>query len=161
MFPIVDGVKLLEVPYLAYWYWKLRPALREVPKVDAKNRFCAHFLLSIHDYNHIPLNLTRFIHDLCRAVRRRCDLDVELDDVGVSFGGGFVCGYLQWRGGCLRPTLKWRSRVSQLWLTDPYGPVYYESNALIVSHDMLKAWHTLVLVAHSFVIHSLSYTAIG
>ena len=154
MFPIVDGVKLQKIPYLAYWYWELRPALREIPKVDANDRFCAHFLLSVQDYNHIPMNLAEFLHDLCRAVRKRCHLYVELDDIGVSFDGGFVCGYLQWRGE-LRSTLEWRDRVSQLWLTDPYGPVYYETNALIVSHDMLKAWHTLVLAAHSFVVPSL------
>jgi len=156
MFPVTDVVKQQDVPYLAYWCWKLRPALREVPKVDGNDRFCAHFLLSIQENNHIPMNLAMFLHHLCQSVRKRCnDQSVELDDVGVSFSGGFVCGYFQWRGGWLRSTLEWRDRVSQLWLTDPHGPVYYETNALIVSHDMLKAWQTLVLTAYSFVVPSL------
>ena len=155
MFPIVDGVKQQAVPYMAYWYWDLRPALRDVPKVDGNDRFCAHFLLSIQDDNHIPMNLAKFLHDLCQSVRKRCDLEVELDDIGVSFDGNFVCGYVQWRGGWLRSTLEWRDRVSSLWVTDPYGPIYYETNALIVSHDMLKAWYTLVLTAYSFVLPSL------
>ena len=103
------------------------------------------------------MNLAKFLHDLCQYVLKRCDLVVELEDVGVYFDGGFVYGCVQWRGGWLRSILEWRDRVSELWLTDSYGPVYFETNAHIVNHDMLKAWHTLVLAPRSFAFPLLHY----
>ena len=44
---------------------------------------------------------------------------------------------------------KWSRTVSDLWLTDLYGPVFYETNALILNGDMLKAWHKLVVTAQA------------
>ena len=35
------------------------------------------------------------------------------------------------------------------WLTDFYGPIHYETNALVVNGDTLKAWHMLVVATHS------------
>jgi hypothetical protein len=123
--------------------------------VDVNDRFCAHFLLSIGDDNHIPLNLATFVHDLCQMVRKRSDIPVELDDIGFTIEAGTICGYVQWRTGWLRSILDWTRSIGDLWLTDLYGPVYYETNALIVSYDALKAWHRLVVAAHSWVLFLL------
>ncbi|KAF9648048.1 hypothetical protein BDM02DRAFT_3187419 [Thelephora ganbajun] len=82
-------------------------------------------------------------------VRKRSDFAVELDDIGFVIEGPFICGYLQFRTSWLRSVLEWSRSVSDLWLTDLYGPVYYETNALIVNGDTLKAWHRLVVAACS------------
>ena len=130
--------------------------MQGIAKVDANDRFCAHFLLSITDDNHIPFYLATFVHDLCRTVRRRTDLSVELDDIWFTIEAGLICGYIQWRTGWLRSILDWTRSTSDLWLTDLYGPIYYETNAFIVNHDALKAWHRLVVTAHSCVVFPLA-----
>ena len=134
-------------PYLAYWYWDLRSALRGIGKAGLSDRYCARFLLSIEDGN-MPGNLTLFVHNLCGMVRKRSDLSVELDDIGFAIDGLFICGYVQFRTDWLRSVLDWSRSVSDLWLTDLYRPIYYETNALILSGDMLKAWHGLVVAAN-------------
>ena len=137
-------------PYLAYWYWDLRPALGGIGKFDLNDRFCAHFLLSIEDGNHdLPEYLALFVHNLCHMVRKRSEHAVELDDIGFVIDGSFVCGYLQFRTGWLRSVFEWSRSVSELWLNDLYGPVYYETNALILNGDMLKAWHKLIVAANA------------
>ena len=124
--------------------------------MDANDRFCAHFLLSIVNDDHVPLNLATFVHHLCRTVRKRSDFAVELDDIGFTIEAGIICGYVQWRTGWLRSILDWTRSISELWLTDLYGPVYYETNALIINHDTLKAWHRLVVAAHLCAISPLT-----
>jgi hypothetical protein len=52
-------------------------------------------------------------------------------------------------GRCTRSVLEWSRYVSDLWLNYLYGPVYYETNAVIMNGDMLKAWHRLIVAAHS------------
>jgi len=124
--------------------------LRGISKVDPSDRFCAHFLLSIEDGNHsVPEHLALFVHTLCHTVRRRSEYAVELDDIGFVIDGSFICGYVQFKTGWLRSILEWSRSVSDLWLTDLYGPIYYETNALILNGDMLKAWHKLVVAAHT------------
>ena len=91
-FPVFDDAKLPKVPHLAYWHWDLRPALPGIAKMDANDRFRAHFLLSITDDDHIPFYLASFVHDLCRMVLRRTDLSVELDDIGFTIKAGLICG---------------------------------------------------------------------
>ena len=106
-FPIFDDAKLPKVPHLAYWYWDLRPALPGIAKMDANDRFRAHFLLSITDDDHIPFYLASFVHrDLYRMVRRRTDLSVELDDVGFTIKAGLICGYIR-----LYPVADWLAPV--------------------------------------------------
>ena len=137
-------------PYLVHWYWDLRPALRGVGKVDRSDRFCAHFLLSVTDRNHnLPEHIALFVHTLCRTVRRRSEFAVELDDIGFTIDGPHVCGYVQFRTNWLRSVMEWSRSVADLWLTDVYGPVYYETNALICNGDTLAAWHQLVVTACS------------
>ena len=152
-FPIGETVVDLErspYPYLAYWYWDLRPAIGGVGKVDLDHRFSAHFLLSIEDGNHnVPENIALFVHTLCCKVRKRSDYAVELDDIGFIINDSFVCGYIQFKTGWLRSVFEWSRSVSDLWLTDLYGPVFYETNALILNGDMLKAWHKLIVAAHA------------
>ena len=48
---------------------------------------------------------------------------------------GSVHRYLQFRTGWLRSVLEWSRSVSELWLTDLYGPIHYETNVLIVNGD--------------------------
>lgn len=97
----------------------------------------------------MPELLALFVHTLCRKVRKRTEYAVEVDDIGFVIDGSFVCGYLQFRTGWLRSVLEWSRSVSDLWLTDLYGPVLYETNALILNSDMLKAWHKIIVVAHA------------
>lgn len=52
------------------------------------------------------------------------------------------------RIGLLCSVLEWSRSVSNLWLTDLYGPVYYETNMLIMNGDTLKAWHQPVVSTH-------------
>ena len=121
-----------------------------VGKADLDPRFCAHFLLSVEDGNHnLPEHIALFIHTLCSKVRKRTDHAVELDDIGFVIDGSFVCGYLQFKTSWLPSVFDWSRSISDLWLTDLYGPVFYETNALILNSDMLKAWHKLIVVAHA------------
>jgi hypothetical protein len=152
-FPIKEGAvnpAQQPYPYLAHWHWDFRPALRGVAKVDLIDHFCAHFLLSIEDGDHnVPEHLALFVHTLCRKVCKWSEFAVELNDIGFTIEDSYVCGYIRFRTGWLRSALEWSRSVSDLWLTDLYGPVYYETNALIVSGDMLRAWHRLVTAAVS------------
>ena len=152
-FPIVEGnadFNRRPYAYLGYWHWDLRPALWGVGKLDYGERFCAKFLLSIEDGNHdLPELLAHFVHKLACKVRKRSEVDVELDDIAFTVSGPFICGYIQFKATWLRSILEWTALVSDLWLTDQYGPVYYQTNALIINNDTLKAWHHLVDVACS------------
>lgn len=92
--PVVD-LGRSPYPYLAYWYWDLRPALGGVGKVGLDRRFSAHFLLSLEDGNHnVPKYIALFIHTLCRKVRKRSGCAVELDDVGFAIDDSLICGYV-------------------------------------------------------------------
>ena len=109
-----------------------------IGEFDLDGRFCTHFLLPIEDGNHdVPEHLAPFVHSPCRMVRKRSDRAIELDDIGFVIDGSFVCGYPQFRMTWLRSVFKWLGSVSELWLTDLYGPIY-ETNALILNGDMLK-----------------------
>ena len=64
----------LPYPYLAYWYWDLRPASGGIGKFDLNDRLCPHFLLSIEDGNHdVPEHLALLVRNLCRMVRKRLE----------------------------------------------------------------------------------------
>jgi len=90
-----------------------------------------------------------FAHNVCRTVRKRSEFAVELDDIGFVIEDPFICGYLQFRTGLLRSVLEWSRSASDLWLADLYGPIYYETNALIVNADVLHAWHKLLVAVRS------------
>ena len=110
-----------------------------IGKFDLNDRFCAYFLLPIEDGNYdVPKHLAPFVHSPCRMVRKRSDRTVELDDISFVIDGSFVCGYLQFRMAWLCSVFEWSGSISELWLTDLYGPIYYETNALISNSDMLK-----------------------
>ena len=108
--------------------------------MDANDRFCARFYLSVQDDFDIPLRLAYFIHRLCKKVRKRCDAPVELDDIGFTTEAGLVCGYVQWRTGSLRSVVERRQRKADLFPTEKYDAVYYETDAIVLNWDMLGTW---------------------
>ena len=84
---------------------------------------------------------------LCAA----CSASVQLNDiVGFVIEGLFICGYLQFRTGCLHSVLEWSRSVSNLWLTDLYGPIHYETNALIVNGDTWRDTRLSLLLTREF-----------
>ena len=88
------------------------------------------------DGNHdVPEHLAPFVHSPCRMVRKRSDRAIELDDIGFVIDGSFVRGYLQFRMAWLHSVFEWSGTVSEPCLTDLYGPIYYETNALILNGD--------------------------
>ena len=110
--------------------------------MDANDRFCARFYLSVQDDFDIPLKLAYFVHRLCKKVRKRCDAPVELDDIGFATDAGLICGYVQWRTPCsLRSVVEWTQRKGDLFPTEKYGGVYYETDALVLNWEMLGTWH--------------------
>jgi hypothetical protein len=116
--------------------------------VDNSERFCAHFLLSLNGDNHVPLYTAMFLRDICSMVRERTQLDVELDDIAFRIGyDGLICGYIQFRTGCLRDIYDWVKEDASLWLIDSYGPVFYETNSSVIGHHTIKAWQEIVHAA--------------
>ena len=132
---------------MSYWFWDLRPALQGTFKVDNTERFCARFLLSLSDDNHIPLYAAMFVRDICSKVRQRTQLAVEFDDITFRVDSGIISGYIQFRTGDLRNVLDWVREYATLWLIDLYGPVYFKTNSTVIGHHTIKAWQTIIHTA--------------
>ena len=137
---------------VSYWFWDLRPALQGTFKVDNSERFCAHFLLSLNSDNHVPLYTAMFVRNICSIVRERTNLTVDFDDVAFRIDSGLICGYIQFRTGCLRAVLDWVKEHTTVWLIDSYGPVYFETNSTVISHHTIKAWQAIIHAAVEYVL---------
>ena len=143
-FPLRPPGNLATSGYISYWFWDLRPALRGTFKIDNTDRFCAHFLLSLNDDNHVPLYTAMFVRDICSKVRERTHLTVEFDDIAFRIESGLICGYIQFRTECLRDVLDWVNEHATIWLIDSYGPVYFEINSTVIGHHTIKAWQAII-----------------
>ena len=119
--------------------------------MDNNERFCAHFLLSLDGDNHVPLYTAMFVRDICSIVRNRTHLTVDLDDIAFRIDSGIICGYVQFRTGCLRAVLDWVKEHATVWLNDSYGPVYFESNSNVIGHHIIKAWQVIIYAAVEYV----------
>ena len=86
----------------------------------------------------MPEHLALFVHSPCCMVCKSSDHAVELDDIGFVINSSFLCDYLQFRMAWLHSVFEWSGSTSELWLTALYGPIYYETNVLILNGDMLK-----------------------
>jgi hypothetical protein len=130
--------------FVSYWFWDLRPALRGLYKIDNAERFCACFLLSLNDNNHVPLYTAMFVRSICSKVRERTTLTAEFDDIAFRVDSGIISGYIQFRTGYLRDTFDWVKEHASVWLIDTYGPVYYETNSSVIGHHTIKAWQAII-----------------
>lgn len=146
-FPLCPPGSSATSGFVSYWFWDLRPALRGTFKVDNTERFCACFLLSLNNDNHVPLYTAIFVRDICSKVRERTNLTVELDDIAFRVDSGIISGYIQFRAGCLREVFDWVKEHASIWLIDSYGPVYFETNSTVIGHHTIKAWQAIIHAA--------------
>jgi len=83
--------------------------------------------------------------------RRSERSSVEFDEIAYCIDSGLICGYIQFRAGCLREVWDWVREYGSLWLIDRYSPVYFETTLLIVGHHTIKAWQAMIHAAVKYI----------
>lgn len=85
-----------------------------------------------------------FVREISSKVREQTQLAVEFDDIAFRIDSGLICGYIQFRTGCLCDVLDWVKEHASVWLIDSYGPVYFETNSSVIGHHTIKAWQMII-----------------
>ena len=106
--------------------------------------------------HHLPLHLAHFVRDICSKAYQRTEIgSLEFDEIAYRIDSGLVCGYIQFRAGCLREVWDWVMEHGSLWLIDRYGPVYFETTSHIIGHHTIKAWQAIIHAAVKYVFISM------
>jgi hypothetical protein len=141
---------------MGYWTWELQPALKGIARLDNLDPFCVYFLLSLEGDNHLPLHLAHFVRDVASKVRKRMEIGTsEFDEIAPRIDSGVICGYIQFRTGCMAEVWDWMREHGTLWIASSYGPVHFETNSFIVGHHGIKAWQGMIHAAVQYVLISM------
>lgn len=119
------------------------------PLPDHLPRFSINFALTPKDNNNILICFAVFLHDLCRKLRELSDeiITVDLDNIGYRLGDGLIVGYLQFKTNSIRGIYEWVQAHASVWINPSHGVVYYDTNAGVVTGELLHVWKSVVDIA--------------